>query len=171
LLKVYKIFTQWHDRKEISREKCELPLEFILKYGNETAKKITKIDTGRLLKDLLENTKNIKTRIRDRVRFEFEVSGYCYSKYPEYKDYALILDVNTENAPKITMYRLNGEEVVYKVYKKDFKKAPIKAFDFIQIKDIKSKPKQRYLGKDESGKAIYEPTDKNEYWMVNYKII
>lgn len=174
LLKVYEIYDTWYGRKSISKDKISefnVDIEFLKNYGRETEKMILDLNSDAICKKLIEETKDIKTRIRDRIKYEYDVSGYCYSKYPEYKDYALILDIDINNSPKITMYKLDGEEVVYKTYKKKYNKNPIKAFDFIKINNIKSKPKQRYLGKDENGKGIFEPTDKNEYWIEDYKVL
>ena len=59
----------------------------------------------------------------------------------------------------------------YIILKKVYNKNPIKKLDFIQIGALGIKDKQRYMGKDEEGKPLYQPTGNKETWMEGYKIL
>ena len=174
LMKQVEIFDIWYNRKSIKKEKLiELgySVDKISQYGNETAKQINKLDTKSIMDKLLKETLSIKTSIRDRLIYEYKCCGYCYSVYPTHSDKALVLELDMKYAPKITLYKLNGEEIVYKAYKRSFNKNPFEQFDLIQIGSTNERNKQRRIGVDEDGKGIYEPIE-NEFdiWLNGWKV-
>ena len=120
LLKYVELYNQWYNRKTLRKDKLleyNVTEEYMRKYANETEKQFNKIDSTAILKDLFSKV-NEKTSVYDRLKYQHEICGYCYSKYPKYKGYGLVLDVNTRYSPVITVYLIDvGKEVKYKVYK------------------------------------------------------
>ena len=179
LLKQVELYNLWDGRKTLKKDKLSeynVTEEYMRQYANETDKQFNKIDSDSILKDLLSKV-NEKTSVYDRLKYQREVCGYCYSKYPKYKGYGLILDVNTKYSPVITVYLIDsGKEIKYKVYKNTYKKNEILIDDLIQIGNTTQKPKQKRIETyDEitgEKKYIYEPIE-GEYndWLLGWKKI
>ncbi|MBM7836482.1 PHP domain-containing protein [Clostridium sardiniense] len=172
LLSIVDIFELWNNRKTIKKDKLiELGynIEDFKPYGNETEKQFNKIKSEQIINMLISKL-NVKTSIFERLKYEYECLGYCYSKYPKHKDKAIILNIDAKYSPRITIYRLDGEEIVYKVLKRSFNKNPFDEFDMIQIGKIGEKQKQRRIGTDENGKGIYEPIEGSyDDWLYGWK--
>lgn len=172
LLDIVKIYNYWKDRKEISKDKIDefnCKLEDLISLGKETPKKITQLNHIDVI-DMLISKLNNKTSIHDRLKYQYETMGFCNLKYKKHKDKAIILDIDLTYSPKILAYRLDGEEIQFKTYKRGFDKDPFEKFDLIQIGSTTKKNKTRRVGTDEFGKGIYEPID-NEYevWLNGWK--
>ena len=106
LLKYVELYNQWYNRKTLRKDKLleyNVTEEYMRKYSNETEKQFNKIDSNAILKDLFSKA-NEKTSVYDRLKYQREICGYCYSKYPKYNGYGLVLDVNTKYSPVITVY-------------------------------------------------------------------
>ena len=87
LLKQVELYNLWNGRKTLKKDKLSeynVTEEYMRKYANETDKQFNKIDSESILKDLLSKV-NEKTSVYDRLKYQREVCGYCYSKYPKYK--------------------------------------------------------------------------------------
>ena len=179
LLKYVELYNQWYNRKTLKKDKLSeynVTEEYMRKYANETEKQFNKIDNESILKDLASKV-DTKTSVYDRLKYQHETCGYCYSKYKKYKGYGLILDVNTKYSLVITVYLIDsGKEIKYKVYKNTYKKNEIKVDDLIQIGSTTQKPKQKRIETyDEitgEKKYIYEPIE-GEYndWLLGWKKI
>ena len=179
LLKQVELYNLWNGRKTLKKDKLSeynVTEEYIRQYANETDKQFNKIDSESILKDLLSKV-NEKTSVYDRLKYQHEVCGYCYSKYPKYKGYGLVLDVNTKYSPVITVYLIDtGKEIKYKVYKNTYKKNEILIDDLIQIGSTTQKPKQKRIETyDEitgEKKYSYKPIE-GEYndWLLGWKKI
>lgn len=172
LLSIVEIFNTWDDRKTIKKDKIiELGynIEEFKQFGNETEKQINKLNSEAII-NMLVSKVNIKTSIYNRLKYEYECLGYCSSKYPQHGDKALVLELNTKYSPIVTLYRLDGEEIEYKILKKSLTKNPFKELDLIQLGKTGEKQKQRRIGVDENGKGIYEPVE-GEYnlWLYGWR--
>ena len=179
LLKYVELYNLWYNRKTLRKDKLleyNVTEEYMRKYSNETEKQFNKIDSNAILKDLFSKA-NEKTSVYDRLKYQHEICGYCYSKYPKYKGYGLVLDVNTKYSPVITVYLIDtGKEIKYKVYKNTYKKNEIIIDDLIQIGSTTQKPKQKRIETyDEiTGEKTYsyKPIE-GEYndWLLGWKKI
>ena len=179
LLKQVELYNLWNGRKTLKKDKLSeynVTEEYMRQYANETDKQFNKIDSDSILKDLLSKV-NEKTSVYDRLKYQHEICGYCYSKYPKYKGYGLVLDVNTKYSPVITVYLIDtGKEIKYKVYKNTYKKNEILIDDLIQIGSTSQKPKQKRIETyDEitgEKKYIYEPIEgEHNDWLLGWKKI
>lgn len=168
LLKIVEIFNQWDGRATIKKEKLNelnITYEFMRRYGRETDKQFNNLDSNALINELVSNI-NIKTTIHERLKYQHETCGYCYTKYPKYKNIGLILDIDTKYSPVITVYRLDdGTEIKYKIYKKTYNKNLIQKYDLIQLGTIEQKQKTKKVGDDWINIEGYN------YWLYGYKKI
>lgn len=172
LLSIVNIYNTWNNKKSIKKDKIiELgyDIEDIKQFGNETEKQINKLDSEAIV-NMLVSKVDIKTSIYSRLKYEYECLGYCSSKYPKHRDKALVLELNTKYSPIVTLYRLDGEEIEYKVLKRSLAKNPFEEMDLIQLGKTGEKQKQKRIGIDENGKGIYEPVE-GEYnlWLYGWK--
>lgn len=166
LLKQVEIFNQWNGRKTIKKDKLQelgLSEDDVRLYGNETEKQFNKLDYEELMKFLLSKV-NIKTSVYQRLVYEHETCGYCFSKYPKFKNKALVLDVNLKYSPVITVYLLEtGEEIKYKAYKRDYNKNIIEKYDLIELGDITKKQKTKKINDE------WINIEGFNYWLKGWK--
>lgn len=172
LLNIVKIFDDWFERKSIKKDKLlalGYNIDDLKPFGNETEKQLNKLNSNGII-DMLLSKEHSKTTILERLQYEHECLGYCHSKYPQHSDKALVLDIDTKYSPKITIYKLDGEEIVYKVLKRSFNTNPFKIGDMLQLGKTGQKQKQRRVGVDENGKGIYEPIEGSyDEWLYGWK--
>lgn len=172
LLAMVKIFDDWNNRKTINKDKLTkigYNIEDIKAFGNETQKQLNKLNSESIIRMLLSKL-HVKTTILERLKYEYECLGYCHSKYAKHNDKVLVLDIDTKYSPKITVYKLDGEELVYKVLKRSFNVNPFSQFDMLKVGKTGQKQKQRRLGVDENGKVIYEPIEGSyDNWLYGWK--
>ncbi|HAT4302255.1 TPA: DNA polymerase III subunit alpha [Clostridium perfringens] len=172
LLNIVKIFDDWFGRKSIKKDKLlalGYNIDNLKPFGNETEKQLNKLDSNGII-DMLLSKEHSKTTILERLQYEHECLGYCHSKYPQHSDKALVLDIDTKYSPKITIYKLDGEEIVYKILKRSFNTNPFKIGDMLQLGKTGQKQKQRRIGVDENGKGIYEPIEGSyDEWLYGWK--
>jgi DNA polymerase III alpha subunit len=165
LLKYLELYENWYGRKQISKDKIgdDLTLDELKQFGSETEKQINKIDSEALLNYLIPKI-NIKTTVYNRLVYQHQVCGYCFSKYPKYKNKGLIVDVNLKYSPVFTVYLLDtGEEIKYKAYKKEYNKNLVKQYDLIELGNITKKPKTKKVGDD------WIEIEGFNYWLNGWK--
>ena len=165
LLDTYKLFTLYDGKKQISKDKTDLPVEIIQKYSKETAKKYMVSDMEALIKEVSDTFENKSVDIKDLLDTQAEFLGYIDYTNPKAKGFIYVINVDTKYSPKISAYRLDtGENVVYKLAKKDYSLNPFGEKSLL-IVQTKSKPKMRKNG-DEWVKSETE----SEEWITNYTV-
>ncbi|WP_252225187.1 MULTISPECIES: PHP domain-containing protein [unclassified Clostridium] len=149
LLEIAKIYDTWGSCKTINKDKIiknGFSIDEFKPFGNETEKQINKVDNKSLVEYLLSKI-NVKTTIYNRLVYQHEVCGYCFSRYSKFKNKGLVLDVDLKYSPVITMYLLEtGEEIKYKAYKRDYNKNIIDKYDLIELGAIVKKQKTKKVG-------------------------
>lgn len=165
LLDTYKLFALYEGKKQISKDKANLPVEILQKYSKETAKKYMVSDMEALIKEISNTFENKKIDIKDLLDTQAEFLGYIDYINPKAKGFIYVTNVDTKYSPKIFAYRLDtGENVVYKLAKKDYSLNPFGEKSLL-IVQTKSKPKMRKNG-DEWVKSETE----SEEWITNYTV-
>lgn len=166
LLEIARLYDIWRNRKEITKTKAielGIDIEWLKTKGKETEKKISQLNGYEILQELVKKI-NVKTTIKDRIQYDYETKGYSTVKYPQHKDKAMVIDVETTYLPKLKLYLIDqGKEISIKIYKTTFAKEPLKAFDIIEIGGYDIRPKSKKV----EGKWI--PTEEKETWLRGYK--
>ena len=163
LLRTVQLYDKFAGRKELKKEKCELPQNIIEKHCTETPKKFKITDSDALMRDLCAMIPKVDAPIQSRIKWQFECLGYCNLTMPEKKNYGYVMDLNTKWSPRIQVYQLcDGQIGTYKIQKKMYEKQPFNNESVIQFN---SEPRNKSR-KDENGHWIKLP--ETELWITAY---
>ena len=180
LLEIIRLSDIFKNAKEISQEKViafGFDLDFIIQYGNKTAKKVTKLRNEELLQDLIKNIKVVPQTIKEIIDNQKEILGiithtndsYSYAVY-----YVSDLEV-MKSIVKANVYQIkNGNIREVKLWTNQFNRNPFKQGDFLYVRDFDIKPLKTPTGETnpETGKRIYREVEgTEEYWMPKYQDI
>lgn len=163
LLRTVQLYDKFAGRKELKKEKCELPQNIIEKHCTETPKKFKITNSDALMRDLCAMIPKVDAPIQSRIKWQFECLGYCNLTMPEKKNYGYVMDLNTKWSPRIQVYQLwDGQIGTYKIQKKMYEKQPFNNESVIQFN---SEPRNKSR-KDENGHWIKLP--ETELWITAY---
>ena len=165
--------------KEISKQKAEdnhLPTELLLKYGNETAKKYTKLDCKILLKELANQTEDKPSTLAEILLAENEVLGVIKTARPEQnkRDYYISNVEQNKSVTTLYLYEIySGNVREIKMWNKAYDTSGLDKDMMIHLYSIDRKPKREFTGEvDNKGKRIYaDVPGEFEYWMKEFKVI
>lgn len=177
IVKWYDIFS---NAKEISKKKIEeygLELDFVLGYGNETAKKVTKLRNKDLLEDIIMTIENTPLTLKETLDNQKEILGiitYSNEKYSEDVYYVSELEV-MKSIVKTNVYKVKtGEIIETKMWANQYHRNMFDEGDFLHVKSFDVKPQKEPTGEvnQETGKKIYKDVEgSKEFWMPKYKNI
>lgn len=166
LLKIIDIYSMYHGKKVLKKEKINLPLDLVQKYAiSETAKQY-KFDSEHmdaLLREFISLIPDTDIPLCTRLEAEAEYLGYISYTNPKLQNTGFVLSLNIKYSPKATIYMLSdGSTITAKVSKSLYQKQP---FDERQI--LKFYTEERYKSKKgENGEWI--KTNEKEKWLTNY---
>jgi len=177
ILQIIKWYDIFRYAKEISKAKIDeygLKLDFVLGYGNETAKKITKLRNEELLQDIISNIENVPLTVKEIIDNQKEILGiltFSDSQYSYDIYYVSELEV-LKSITKATLYRIKtGENIEIKMWTNLYNKVLFAQGDFLYIKYIDEKLQKEPTGEinPETGKKIYREVEGTiEYWVSKY---
>ena len=180
LLEIIKWYDIFRDAKEISKSKIEnygLDLKFVIQYGNETAKKITKLKSKELLQDIIKNIKNIPLTVKEIIDNQKEILGiitYIDKSYSDDIYYVSNLEV-MKSIVKVNLYQIsNGTILEIKLWTNQYNRNNFQQSDFLYVKNFDIKPQKSPTGEInlETGKKIYREVEgTEEFWMPKYQNI
>ena len=183
-IKYLQEIVKWADifsnAKEISKTKIEgygLELSFVLEYGNETAKKVTKLRNKELLEDIIMTIENTPLTLKETLDNQKEILGiitYSDEKYSEDVYYVSELEV-MKSIVKTDVYKIKtGEIIETKMWSSQYYKNIINQGDFLLVKSFDVKPQKEPTGEvnPDTGKKIYKEVEgTKEFWMPKYRNI
>lgn len=179
LLNTVKYYDLFSSAKEISKKKIEdngLDISIIAKYGNETAKKITKLDSQSILKELVAGTQYKELTLKEKLDNQREVLGIVTETDPNMNKrmyYVSGLEVK-KSVTNIDAFEIfSGKTRQLKMWSSQFNRKPFDLGNILYISSLEKKNKREPSGEiDEiTGKKIYkEVPDKFEYWLQKYII-
>ena len=144
LLEIFEMFTEYGSKKQLSKDKVQLPEKTVLKYATATAKLYKVFDMNGLLAEMCSTLEDKSIPLSEIIKAEIEFLGYVQTTLPRLSDnYYAILDINDKYANRIVkLYRLNnGEILTVKIKGKIFNDNPVKQCDIIKAIDISEEPK------------------------------
>ena len=157
LLNFIEIFNQYYNKKQLKKDKIHPEYkELIESLSRQTtkskkpAKSYMDFQSYEFMKQVWELIPNEKLTTVEELSAQKEYLGYCETKIPNLKhEIFYILDVDTKYSPKLKCYSLQtGNEEIYKIYKKLFKKEPLQEGDLIYIQDKVLKPKKKLVNEE-----------------------
>ena len=144
LLEIFEMFTEYGSKRQLSKDKVQLPEKTVLKYATATAKLYKVFDMNGLLAEMCSTLEDKSIPLSEIIKAEIEFLGYIQTTLPRLSDnYYAILDINDKYANRIVkLYRLNnGEILTVKIKGKIFNDNPVKQCDIIKAIDISEEPK------------------------------
>ena len=180
LLEVVNWYDTFRDTKEIFKTKVlelGLSLEDVLTYGNETAKKVTKLRTEELLKDIIAKVKDTPLTLQETIKNQKEILGIITHVDPSYSDkvfYVSELEV-LKSITNIKLYRIkDGKLIDLKMWTSKFNKDEFELGDFLYLSKVDKKNQKTATGEIDldTGKKIYRDVeDSFEFWLNKFKVI
>jgi len=131
----------------------------------------TKLKRITELKNIMSQTNNDTIPFIEQVKIESELLGMPMSTYNLPK-HVIVLDINTQNSPKLKVYGLKtGKVSMVKIRKKIFNQNKIKTGDVFCIDNFIQKPKAMLVGFDDNNKPQFEQSlDEKDIWIEQYTI-
>ena len=179
LLVITKYYDVLYGAKTISKDKAEkngLSFELLSKYGNETAKQFNKIDSLRLLNELIGEIPYRELTLKEKLDNQREVLGIVTDYDPNADKrlyYISELDVK-KSVVNIALYEIfSGKTREVKMWTSQYNKNPFSLGNILYIISLDKKHKKEPTGEiDEvTGKKVYrEVPDKFEYWLGRFII-
>jgi DNA polymerase-3 subunit alpha len=170
LLKVYKLFIIWFDKKVINKNKIEFQDLIIIKeYSKETGKQFRDLDWYKILESLISKlNKNEKLGIQEQLTKETMFIGQPITQLNDVaKNLAYIMEVYDKYTPKLKLYYLlNGKIEYIKVSKKEYTQSNIESFKILKINKLTKKPKTI-----RNSEGNWMQSNELEDWLVDYQII
>lgn len=179
LLTTFDYYNLLNNRKEISKTKLEennISLELAKRYGNETQKKITKLNSSELLKELVKHIPYKSLSLKQRLYDQKDILNTVSLVIPSANKklyYITELDVK-KNIVNIEAYEIySGKTRNFKMWTSQYNKQPFECLDIICITKIENKNKREPNGQinPKTGKKIYvDVPDKFEDWLKWFKV-
>lgn len=179
LLKTKEYYHLLYGSKQMSKDKIienGLDIEFVKKYGNETAKQINKLDSLSLLKDLVRNIPYKEWTTLDTLKSQLDVLGIVTHVNPnENKRHYFVSSLDVKKSiVNIQLYEIySGITRDLKMWRTTYDRYPFKEGDLLYIYKIQKKNKRERTGEinPKNGKAIYAPVEGVfEFWLDTYRI-
>lgn len=168
LLRIVDLYNKYGGKKQIKKDKCDIPEEIISKYSTSTAAMYKLTDVDGMLKELIADIPDKDIPLRMRLQSEQEYLGYISLTIPNNRNLAVILDADFKYSPKVKCYMLaTGKQIVAKIAKKTYTKNPFQNGDVLSIA-TEQRVKWRTDG---NGKWVQDATLGNETWIDRYTIV
>lgn len=180
LLDIIKWEEIFGSAKEISQEKViklGLDLNFVLSYGNETLKKVTKLRNKELLNEIISKIENRPLTVKEIIDNQKEILGIITYRNIEYSpEVYFVSELKVMNSYiRSSLYRIrDGEMTEIKMWTNQYEKNQFNEGDFLYIKEFKEKPQQAPTNEinPNTGKKIYKDIEGTvEFWLNYYQNI
>ena len=168
ILRIVDLYNKYGGKKQIKKDKCDIPEEIISKYSTQTAAMYKLTDVDGMLKELISDIPDKDIPLRMRIQSEQEYLGYVSLTIPNNRNLAVILDADFKYSPKVKCYMLaTGQQITAKIAKKTYTKNPFQNGDVLSI-TTEQRIKWR---KDGNGEWVQDATLGNETWINRYIIV
>lgn len=178
LLKIKEYYGLFYGAKEIKKEKIidnGLSIDLVVNYGNETAKKVTKLNSEKLLCELIRGIPESEQTDIEKLKAQYDVLEMVTYVNPQ-ADNSLYFVTKVDVKKSIVNAELycvhNGNTIPFKMWRNNFDRNQFEEGDVLNIykikKDYKKEPTGNILP---NGKREYKPVKgQYEYWLQDYSV-
>ena len=167
LLRIVDLYNKYGGKKQIKKEKCDIPEEIIAKYSTQTPAMYKLTDVDGMLNELIADIADKDIPLRSRLAAEVEYLGYMSTIIPNNRNLAVVLDSDFKYSPKVKAYLLStGQQITAKIAKKTYTNNPFQNGDVLSIV-TENRPKWK---KDENGGWIQDASLGYDIWITRYSI-
>lgn len=173
LLEQIKIYNKYNNKKQITKNKLtDEEIKLISTCcEKETDKMFKGIDNVKLMNAIYKSKKIPKTTDLTKAHYQLKLIGGTNVIIPDSEYYGIeSTETNSYGTPFITLYDFqNGKTKQFKCNKKWYEDYQCEQGDIVEV-GFTQKKKVRFIGTDENGKNIYQPTGEYEDIIKMYAI-
>lgn len=179
LLEITRYYDLLNGAKQIAKDKTEknnLPFDVLAKYGNETAKQFNKLDSGKIINELISKIPYRELTLKERLDNQREVLGIVSdsnSKVSKRLYYVSELDIK-KSIVNVHLFEIySGKTRDVKMWTSQYNRSPFDLGSILYIISLEKKNKKEPTGEinPQTGKKIYkEVPDKFEFWLSKFTI-
>ena len=166
LLNIVELFDKYYGKKQIKKDKNDIPLEILSKYSTETNAMFKISDNDALVRELCSMIPKKELPLEARLKAQYNTYGYISYTDPSRPNTAVIMDLNTKYSTfRAQLYRLyDGQTITVKLKKASFEQMPIVTGSIINFRLEK---KNKWKKENDQWIQINEYED----WLSWYDII
>lgn len=179
LLEITRYYDLLNGAKQIAKDKTEknnLPFDVLAKYGNETAKQFNKLDSGKIINELISKIPYRELTLKERLDNQREVLGIVSDSDPKVSKrlyYVSELDIK-KSIVNVHLFEIySGKTRDVKMWTSQYNRNPFDLGSILYIISLEKKNKKEPTGEinPQTGKKIYkEVPDKFEFWLSKFAI-
>lgn len=179
LLETARLYNLLNGAKQISKDKAEknnIPFDVLSQYGNETAKQFNKLDSNKIINDLISKITYRELTLKERLDNQREILGIVSdsdSTVSKRLYYVSELDIK-KSIVNIHLFEIySGKTRVVKMWRNQYNRNPFDLGSILYIISLEKKNKKEPTGEIDiqTGKKVYkEVPDKFEYWLGKFTI-
>lgn len=179
LLEITRYYDLLNGAKQIAKDKAEknnLPFDVLAKYGNETAKQFNKLDSDKIINELISKIPYRELTLKERLDNQREVLGIVSdsdSKVSKRLYYVSELDIK-KSIVNVHLFEIySGKTRDVKMWTSQYNRNPFDLGSVLYIISLEKKNKKEPTGEinPQTGKKIYkEVPDKFEFWLSKFAI-
>lgn len=167
LLRIIDLYNKYGGKKQIKKEKCDIPEEIISKYATATAAMYKFTDVDGMLKELIAEIPDKDIPIQARLNAEREYLGYASTIIPNNRNLAVIMSEDFKYSPKIGLYILaTGQQITAKISKKNYTQNPFMLGNVLSVV-TEQRPKWQRIGTE----WVQNETLGYDTWITRYSIV
>lgn len=179
LLEITRYYVLLNGAKQIAKDKAEknnLPFDVLAKYGNETAKQFNKLDSDKIINELISKIPYRELTLKERLDNQREVLGIVSdsdSKVSKCLYYVSELDIKKYIVNVYLFEIYSGKTRNVKMWTSQYNRNPFDLGSILYIISLEKKNKKEPTGEinPQTGKKIYkEVPDKFEFWLSKFAI-
>ena len=167
LLNTVELFDKYYNKKQIKKDKNDIPIEVLSKYATETKSMYKIVDNESLMRELCSMIPEKELPLEARLKAQYNTYGYISYTDPSRPNTAVVMYLNTKYSTfKAQLYRLyDGQIITVKFKKKAYEQMPIAVGMVINYRTEKQ-PAWKKLD-DGSWQKDYSRED---LWLTSYTI-
>ena len=179
LLEITRYYDLLNGAKQIAKDKAEknnLPFDVLAKYGNETAKQFNKLDSDKIINELISKIPYRELTLKERLDNQREVLGIVSDSDPKVSKrlyYVSELDIK-KSIVNVHLFEIySGKTRTVKMWTSAYNRSPFDLGSILYIISLEKKNKKEPTGEinPQTGKKIYkEVPDKFEFWLSKFAI-
>ena len=165
LLRIVDLYNKYGSKKQLRKDKCDIPEEVVLKYATATNAMYKFTDIDGMLKEMIDGIPDVDIPLKCRLDAEREYLGYLSYVDPTKPYDAVVMELNTKYSTfRVQLYQIaTGITTTLKLRKGMFEKNPLLTGDVIRYK-IKTDAGWT-MGANGKFERDYSKTD---YWLDSY---
>lgn len=179
LLEITRYYDLLNGAKQIAKDKAKknnLPFDILSKYGNETAKQFNKLDSNKIINELISKIPYKELTLKERLDNQREVLGIVSDSDPKVSKrlyYVSELDIK-KSIVNVHLFEIySGKTRYVKMWTSQYNRSPFDLGSVLYIISLEKKNKKEPTGEinPQTGKKIYkEVPDKFEFWLSKFAI-